>query len=519
MPHSDFLPVAKPRFEDLAACEEWLARAALPDSPTACRELATLLDELEAAPPSHLLYLQILERMRSPLTMVQIAHARRFAGKPLPLNYDEGTALLQAGALWRAVLRAYMRLLSAALSGRHPELRPSLAVLFHRVLACGTELIGSFWLARRGFSADHWQLLHQTYAKAEACGLAQIPVPDLRSESTPASAYVEGMLLELAHPYALSLREFGWTRGWVRSWSRKVALSRETPGRGAVVVDLAGRTGPVRAASIPASPSLRYLDLGRVIRSIDKRLRALEGGATPESLGLGSDCPSLAAQELLKTLARARFRSAQERDFPRRASTSPIELVSGFAAIHHAIEEVPTPRRQSSPGYDYGEADRLQTFRHAPETGSDRGLLSPGHEQWETMEESDHGFRLHRSARGMRLAHRQLVALRPGGARQFILCHVEWLTEGPDQTLMIGAHPLQGSAKACAVRRADRTAPRRSDALMLPVAPGLPAALVLPAGWYERAREIELKLGDAVRRVTLAGLIERGFDYERVTVS
>jgi len=55
--------------------------------------------------------------------------------------------------------------------------------------------------------------------------------------------------------------------------------------------------------------------------------------------------------------------------------------------------------------------------------------------------------------------------------------------------------------------------------LMLPVAPGLPAALVLPAGWYQRAREIELKLGDAVRRVTLAGLLERGFDYERVKVS
>src|SRR5213592_4384795 len=86
----------------------------------------------------------------------------------------------------------------------------------------------------------------------------------------------------------------------------------------------------------------------------------------------------------------------------------------------------------------------------------------------------------------MRLAHRQLVALRPSGARQFILCHVDWLIEGPDQSLTIGARALKGEAKACAVRTSDRSAPR-SDALMLPVAPGLSPALVLPTGWYRRA--------------------------------
>jgi len=74
-------------------------------------------------------------------------------------------------------------------------------------------------------------------------------------------------------------------------------------------------------------------------------------------------------------------------------------------------------------------------------------------------------------------------------------------------------------AKACAVRSSDRSAPKRSDALMLPVAPGLSPALVLPTGWYRRAGELELEFGNAIKRVTLSGLLERGFDYEQVRVS
>ena len=54
---------------------------------------------------------------------------------------------------------------------------------------------------------------------------------------------------------------------------------------------------------------------------------------------------------------------------------------------------------------------------------------------------------------------------------------------------------------------------------MLPGAPVLSPALVLPTVWYRRAGELELELGTATKRVTLSGVLERGFDYERVRVS
>ena len=512
---SDFLPDTQPRLDNLRSCEDWLARAALAGMPHACSALLTLLEEIEAHPPRHSAYLQILERLRYPVMHAEAEQAKGFAGKPLPLNNSEATVFVQANSLWAAMLRAYGRLLSAALKGKHPELEPSLARLFQRVLACAGEVIGTCVLARREFGADYWKLMHQAYAAAEARAIRGEIVVDLSVESSPMAAYVEVLMLQLAQPHRLSHRELDCTRKWVRLWAHKAVLSREAPWHGCYAVDLAGASGPVWAKAAADSATLRFLDLSRVAASISARIQRLEEGAEPAALGLGSDCTRLAAQDLLKTLQRAWLESAPERDFPRRVSPSPMELVSGFAAIHHAIEGNPVAKSASPSSYSYGEAERFHTFQPSAE----RDTREQGLETWETLGESDDGFRLRRTTQGMRLAHRQLVALRPSGARQFILCHVDSLIEGPDQTLTIGARALKGEAKACAVRSSDRSAPQRADALMLPVAPGLSPALVLPAGWYRRAGQLELDLGNAIRRVTLAGLLEHGFDYDRVRVS
>src|SRR5258708_4528363 len=485
----DFPPDAQPRLADLASCEDWLAHVVLTDTQHACSTLLTLLEEIEARPPRHSAYLQILERLRHHVAPVEEEQAKRFAGKPLPLSYDEATAFVHANGLWAAMLRAYARLLAAALNGKHLELKSSLARLFQRVLACAGEAIGTYVLARREFGVDYWKVVNQAYA--------------------------EVLMLQLSQPQHLSHRELGWTRRWVRRWAHKAVLSREAPERGAYAVDIAKDSGPAWVNSSAGPATLRFLDLTRVARSIDARIQRLDAGAEPAALGLGSDCTRLAAQDLLKTLRGAWLDSPPARDFPRRASPSPMELVSGFAAIHHAIEGNAAAKSAGPSSYSYGEAERLHVFQ-----GSEaRDAREQGLENWETLEESDDGFKLRRRTHGMRLAHRQLVALRPSGARQFILCHVDWLIEGPDQTLSIGARALKGVAKACAVRSSDRSAPKRADALMLPVAPGLAPALVLPAGWYRRASELELELGNAIRRVTLAGLLEHGFDYDRVSVS
>src|SRR5439155_23092814 len=104
---SDFLPDTQPRLADLTSCEDWLARAALAGMPHACSALLTLLEEIEAHPPRHSPYVQILERLRYPVMHAEAEQAKGFAGKPLPLNHSEAAAFVQANGLWAAMLRAY----------------------------------------------------------------------------------------------------------------------------------------------------------------------------------------------------------------------------------------------------------------------------------------------------------------------------------------------------------------------------------------------------------------------------
>ena len=110
-------------------------------------------------------------------------------------------------------------------------------------------------------------------------------------------------------------------------------------------------------------------------------------------------------------------------------------------------------------------------------------------EQWETLDESASGFRLRRSGPGARLALHQLIALRPHGARRFILADVRWAETQGEAALVAGARALPGLAQPCrlhSVSTDPAQAGQWTAAFLLPVAPGLPASLVLPAGRWGR---------------------------------
>lgn len=478
------------------------------------RSLLRLLQEIEDAPPRPAAYLHTLERLRKAILLAQEDLADGYAGKPVPLDQDANAALARASELWAATLRGYRQVLAAALNGKHPELKISLPLICQRALAGAGELFISRFLARREIEDALWRFVHDTYSSADSRGVASAA-----AESPPAAAYAQTLLLRLANPYALSLREFGWVRRWVGRWSGKVQLVRRAPHQGGYAVDLAGHAGPVWMKSGVDGESLRYLDLADVGNSIKKRIRCLEEGVEPATLGLGEDCTRRAAADVLKTLARAWLEPPSAREFTRGGGASPTLLASGFPAVHRALGENSRPTPADRPGYSYGEADRLATLQRAFSAGANWESRLPGLENWERFEESALGFRLRRMEPGARLSFRQLLALRPRGARQFMLCEVHSLTEGADHSLSIGARPLPGFARTCMVQAADRQTQSPTEALLLPPGQGLPSILLLPAGWYQDEREIEIREAGRVTRVRLTALLERGFDYERVQTS
>ncbi|HEY7674456.1 MAG TPA: hypothetical protein VH867_04460 [Burkholderiales bacterium] len=513
MPQSHILGPALPRFPELTDREVGVARG---DSRPAEDSLLSLLGEIEKAPPRPAAYLHTLERLRKPVLHAQENLAKRFADAPIPLGEVENAALIQARDLWVAVARAYRRLLGEAISGKHVELKGSVALLCQRALACTGELMVAQYLARREMEGGYWRALHEAYAVAESHGVTGSTVDDVRHDATPASAYAEMLLMHLADPFGLSAQEFARVRRWAGHWADKARLVRDAPSQGGHAVDMSGSCGPAWANAGTSTRTVRFLDLTEVSSSIKKRLRRLEEGADPGELGLGHDCTPRVAENLLRTLGRAWLEPPAARAFSRAGATSPTLLASGFSSIHRALSENPLGAEAAKASYSYGEADRLHTLQRAYEAGVNWDSRVPGLENWERFEESPKEFRLRRKEPGASLAFRQLVALRPRGARQFILCEVRSLSEDADHTLTISARPLPGISKTCTVKAVEPGTQQPAQALMLPAGQGLPSAFLLPAGWFRRGREIEVRVGGQVTRVRLSALLDHGFDYERV---
>lgn len=430
---------------------------------------------------------------------------------------------MQSCDLWLALLRGYRRLLRSALKRGADEIRSSLPLLLERATEYTGEIIITHLGARHEVGDWLWQGLHEAYGFAEARGMADAPVAEARarvpSGSTCLAAFVRPLLLELANPYRLTQREFLWTRRWVHRWSHKLRLVGAGPA--GFAVDLAGSSGAQWTAANPRGESLRFLDTAALLHSVKTRLKKLGEGVAPAELGLGRDCAQSAAGELLQHLSEAWGQAPRASAFPRRAGVRNSQVVAGFADIHAALAGGAKFRELNSWDYSRRDADQIHVFQRTLQTTGE-ALAQPAIEGWETVDESASGFRLRRRGIGARVAHRQLIAVRPGGASHFMLCDIRWLRQASDGALSIGAGGLPGLAQAVEIGPPAPDPVRRDPfvhAFVLRPA-GTPAAtIVLPAGWYQSARTLLLKVPGDCLRIKLGALLGRGHDYDHAGFS
>jgi hypothetical protein len=165
----------------------------------------------------------------------------------------------------------------------------------------------------------------------------------------------------------------------------------------------------------------------------------------------------------------------------------------------------------------------IQLFGHvsnhtAKMQASQRGYAL---ESWQIVDESALGFRL--GADGMhaaRIHQNQLVAVRAPDARSFALGEVRWLRFRPDGMLQMGVRTFPGIPIAVGVRPPvliSSLPGKYQPAFLLPEIPALrtPASIVLPTGWYNQNRPLEILFEDKLT-VRLTGLLDKGTDFERV---
>jgi hypothetical protein len=490
--------------------------------------LTALLKGMFASPPPAVSYLQVLELARAPLAFVQDELSARYAQRSLvPGSSDEET-LAKVAELWRLMAQAYAQV--ASLGGDSSDIQNRLALICHRCVHYAGRRITEYYRARREAPKGLWSELYGYYSSAEEWQIAGIPVAEPLSEyiqsHTCSQALAAVLLVDLGNPYGRSARELEWLTRWGQRFSVFAdvkPVDEQCEGQ-LYAVDLNQDRGPRPLELLERTPEVRRLDASRLADEMHRVAAQLKAGVQPAELGLGEKAFEPAAGKLLVSLFRPWCLAATPRRFQRRKAQGQAEICFGFEPIHYFIGGVEFVQPAKVRMFSRSEFETIVTFRHQVDPRERLHVkttqIEYDTEKWEVLDQSVNGFRAQRTGKGERLEHAQLVGFRPPDGEAFMICEVSWLMYLRDGTLQVGLHVLPGSPMAVAVRPSGAAvshSERYVRAFLLPELPALkePASLVLPKGWYQPERVLDIHT-DRSHEVRLEEILTQGWDFERV---
>ena len=221
----------------------------------------------------------IAEVLRDLIAYLHTELARRYAGKGQPAVDRELEAAEHAIALWQGLWEQYSACLKPLLEG-DAELAGVKPKILQRGVYVGKQLVLVHGLARRTVPATIWHELHAYFRLAEMLECAVTSVSDNLMPNAVGiscySTYSHALLLGLADPCAMSVKQIELTDRWLAMWSRKVfpyARQRET--EGPVVARRPGRRGRRDARSRRACRGRRLAAL-RLSRRSSRRACAAD---------------------------------------------------------------------------------------------------------------------------------------------------------------------------------------------------------------------------------------------------
>ncbi len=521
-----------PQFSDAIACKQWLKTLPLTNIPLAHATLTFQVELLNRAPFAPLERLKINELLRDPIAFVQLEMAKKYLGKPLPLETVQLNNWNSVVGLWALLGAAYRLSLPACLEG-DPSVVPHAALITQRCLRyTGMQLLEHYRIYRE-IDKGVWRQAHELYTLAEQRGYAMNVVKDHLNKQTDsatcAASYAQILLTNLADPYRLTPKQLSLLDRWLDKWGVRVTVTVTPPGNTSlslVGVDLASSAPPVIVRDAVKLADPRYLDTDRLATTFRKRIKRLKKNDAPAALGLGEDCAQPDCEALLTVLYQRWCESApKRRNFTRRAGADKAQAALGMAPIHFFLNgEKPFKQPSEKTNLNTREIADLQFFGRISDQTEKLNIsqLGFGLETWQIQDEGALGFRLARPDKGgMRVSLKQLIAVRPADSNTYALGVIKWLIFLPNDELNIGVRVLPGAPLAIAVRPAalmTDAAGKYVQSFLLPDMPVLKetASLVLPPGWFAPDKRVEIHAGGKPITVRLHNLIEKGYDYERV---
>ncbi|MEO9136730.1 MAG: hypothetical protein ABI316_09005 [Casimicrobiaceae bacterium] len=509
-------------FTDALSAAQWMK--SLPLSAVA-QAYDALLGQLQALTASEIGprdRATIAELAREPVAHLHTELARRYAGRPQPLDEREAEAADQAIALWQALWIQYSVCLRPLLEGS-TELKGVKAKLLQRALYVGKQLIVAHGLARRVPSAELWQELHAYYRLAEMldCTMAAVSdhlMPDAEGLSCY-STYSHALLMALADPYALSVRQIELTDRWLGQWARKVfpyAKQRESEGP-VIIVDLEGIHGAVLAGAATATQgaSVRFGYPAKLSTSVRGRVKRLAGGTTPGELQLGDDVSAEAATALLTHLD-ARWQQVPASG-QRKRSTA-VEMAAGGIESAYLRVGGHSFRRVDPLGRDVDTTKYLQTVGGISDFDrrKDEAERNWPWEKWYGVCEWREASIKHQGGGAYHWFLDELVVVRDEG--QMRLGHVSRVAVEADGAIALSLKLWPGDPKVYAVRlvNPNRTEEPPVAALILTETPEEPTTLVLSPRAFIPNRIMRCDEPGPTRKFKLTHIVQRGGDFERV---
>jgi hypothetical protein len=465
----------------------------------------------------------IAEILRDVVAHLHTELARRYAGKPQPAVDRELEAAEQAIVLWQVLWEQYSACLKPLLEG-DPDLAGVKPKLLQRGLYVGKQLVLTYGLARRVPPPALWQELHAYYRLAEMLECAVTSVSDDLMPNAVGiscySTYSHALLLGLADPCAMTVRQIELTDRWLALWARKIfpyEQQRETEGP-VIVVDLDSPNGASLVGVAPRHPpaSMRFGYPGKLATSVRGRLKRLQNGANPAELQLGHDCSAEQSMTLLGHL------DAKWYQVPRRTADAPritVELCTGgLGAAYFRVGGRTFERKDPLGRLSFQGAQHLQTL--AALTDYDRGREDAERswvwERWSGAYEWRDATLTRTSGSRHRWALEQLVVVRD--EERVRVGYATRVALDVHGELALALRLYSGPPKAISVRPLTTavTEDPPVPAIMLGETPDDKESLVLPPRTFNPSRVLRTLDAGPERRFRLTRLLQRGADFERV---
>lgn len=511
-------------FSDADSAKKWAHSLPLTNIALVCETVRGQLKALSAARLPARERATIAEVLRELVAYLHAELAKRYAGKPQPAIDRELEAATHAVGLWNGLWEQYSACLKPLLDGA-PELAGVKSKIVQRGLYVGKQLVLVHGLTRRTIPRTIWHELHAYFKLAE---ILECAVTALSDDLMPNaigiscySTYSHALLLGLADPCALSVKQIELTDRWLAMWARKIfpyAQEREAE-RPVMLIDLEGDTGARLVPRVPdeAGESMRFGYPSKLAVSVRGRLKRLESGSSPADLQLGQDASSELCLALLGHL------DAHWCQLERRAEATGTENVDlcagGLPAAYFRVGGRSFDSKDPMLRMSFDEKQEVHTLGTL--TDYDRGREVAEQEfAWERWQGA-YSVRRATIARaydgGMhRWSLDQLAIVQHGS--ELRVGQVARVAVEEDNALTMSLRFFPGVPKSVTMRPLSKVGPEDSllPALLMEGVSAENTSLVLPPRTFNPSRVLRSVGGSGERTFRLVRLLHRGLDFERV---